>query len=288
MREPFSFGHELSGLVDEDPSGGWAPGTPVAIAPASPGRPAAGLEDKPYLWPGSHYMGSAANLPRDQGGASEYVVIKRHMVRVLPESVGLRDGALAEPLAVALHALNTAGRSAGGIRDRDVLVSGSGPIGLLVAGAARILGARSVTSSDMLAAPLERARRIGADRTVQLGRDDPGEAAFDVVLECSGSPGAVEPAIRAARRSATVCQVGTLPDEEISVNIARLETKEISCVGTFRYGAEFDDAITVIDQNPRITTAVTHTFPAGRAVEAFETARDSARSGKVLVSMWTD
>lgn len=288
VREPFSFGHEMSGVIDEDPSGTYAPGTPVTVAPASPGRPVAGLEAKPYLWPGSHYMGSAANIPHDQGGASEYVVIKRCMVRVLPESVPLRNGALAEPLAVALHALAIAGRSSDGIADRDLLVSGSGPIGLLVAGAAKILGARSVTSSDMLAGPLERARALGVDRTVRLDRESPDDSGYDVVLECSGSPRAVEPAIRAARRSGTVCQVGTLPDEDIQVNIAHLETKEIRYVGTFRYDAEIDEAIAMIAGHPRIATAVTHTFPAERAVEAFATARDSESSGKVLVTMWTD
>ena len=284
VREPFSFGHEMSGVVDADPSGTYAPGTPITIAPASPGRPVAGLEDKSYLWPGSHYMGSAANLPHDQGGASEYVLIKRYMVRALPESVSLEHGALAEPLAVALHALAVAG----GVEGRDVLVSGAGPIGLLVAGAAKILGARSVTSSDMLAVPLERARRIGADRTIQLGQESPEDSGYDIVFECSGSPRAVEPAIRAARRTGTVCQVGTLPDEEISVNIAHLETKEIRYVGSFRYDAEIDDAVTMIAQHPRITTAVTHTFPADQAAEAFKVARDSTQSGKVLVSMWID
>ncbi|MBE6477408.1 MAG: L-idonate 5-dehydrogenase [Propionibacteriaceae bacterium] len=284
VREPFSFGHEMSGVVDADPSGTYAPGTPITIAPASPGRPVAGLEDKSYLWPGSHYMGSAANLPHDQGGASEYVLIKRYMVRALPESVSLEHGALAEPLAVALHALAVAG----GVEGRDVLVSGAGPIGLLVAGAAKILGARSVTSSDMLAVPLERARRIGADRTIQLGQESPEDSGYDIVFECSGSPRAVEPAIRAARRTGTVCQVGTLPDEEISVNIAHLETKEIRYVGSFRYDAEIDDAVTMIAQHPRITTAVTHTFPADQAAEAFRVARDSTQSGKVLVSMWID
>ncbi|SPF67895.1 Polyketide synthase, enoylreductase domain [Propionibacterium ruminifibrarum] len=284
VREPFSFGHEMSGVVDADPSGTYAPGTPITIAPASPGRPVAGLEDKSYLWPGSHYMGSAANLPHDQGGASEYVLIKRYMVRALPESVSLEHGALAEPLAVALHALAVAG----GVEGRDVLVSGAGPIGLLVAGAAKILGARSVTSSDMLAVPLERASRIGADRTIQLGQESPEDSGYDIVFECSGSPRAVEPAIRAARRTGTVCQVGTLPDEEISVNIAHLETKEIRYVGSFRYDAEIDDAVTMIAQHPRITTAVTHTFPADQAAEAFRVARDSTQSGKVLVSMWID
>ncbi|RLP07083.1 zinc-binding dehydrogenase [Propionibacterium australiense] len=284
IREPFSFGHEMSGLVDADPSGSYAPGTPITIAPASPGRPVPGLENKSYLWPGSHYMGSAANLPHDQGGAGEYVLIKRYMVRALPESVSLRHGALAEPLAVALHALAVAG----GVGGRDVLVSGAGPIGLLVAGAAKILGARSVTSSDMLAAPLERAGRIGADRTILLGQDSPEDSGYDVVFECSGSPRAVEPAIRAARRTGTVCQVGTLPDEEIPVNIAHLETKEIRYVGSFRYDTEIDDAVAIIGRHPQISTAVTHTFPAGQAAEAFRVARDSTQSGKVLVSMWID
>src|SRR5699024_6300704 len=76
ITEPFSPGHELSGIVDLDPSGHWAPGTPVTIAPAVFGTPLPGVEEHPHLWPGGSYLGSASTTPHTQGGMQEYRVAK--------------------------------------------------------------------------------------------------------------------------------------------------------------------------------------------------------------------
>lgn len=288
IREPFSFGHEMSGVVDLDPSGRFLPGTPVTVAPASPGRCERGLEKLPHLWVGAGYMGSAANLPHNQGGASEYVVVKDYMVRELPEGLGLLEGSLAEPLAVALRALTVAGDVSEGIAGRRVLISGSGPIGLLVAAACRIRGAESVTSIDMLPEPLARARELGATSTYQVGVNEVPTSSYDIVFECSGSPRAIAPALAAARRSGTVCQVGTLPNRPIEVDLSELELKEIRYVGTFRYNDEIDDAIQMLTKNPQIARVITHVIDADSVVDAFAIARDAAKSGKVVVSLWKE
>jgi L-idonate 5-dehydrogenase len=281
VREPLVPGHEVSGTVDLDPAGELAAGTPVTVHPATFGTPEPGIEDRRHLWPGGAYLGSASTRPHTQGGMSEYLLVRRDMVRVLPAGLPLRRAALAEPLAVALHGLTVAGDVTG----RRVLVSGSGPIGLLAAAAALARGAAQVVVTDVLEGPLERARGIGVHGTVRVGAEQIPPGAFDVVLECSGVPAAVSPALVGARRGGVVVQVGMVPDEARPVNLAPLVSKELQLRGSFRFDDEIGEAIELLAARPGIEDVVTHEFPADRAVEAFATARDSAVSGKVLVSL---
>lgn len=281
VREPLSPGHELSGVVDLDPSGELAAGTPVTVHPAHFGHSIPGVEDRPHLWPGGDYLGSASTWPHTQGGAKEFIVVDKDMVRVLPESLPLRRAALAEPLGVALHALNRAGTVAG----QRVLISGAGPIGLLVTVAAKIRGAKTITVSDVLPGPLARAGELGADAVVQVSQERLPDEAFDVVFECSGVPAAVSPLFAAARRAATIVQVGMLPDAAAPMNLAAMVSKEIDVRGSFRFNNEIDDAVVMLAEHPEIEHVVTHEIPVDDAVRAFNVARDSESSGKVLIAL---
>src|SRR3954466_8596088 len=212
--EPFTPGHEMSGVVDLDPSrparemagvvdldpsGRLAAGTPVAIAPATYGTPEAGIEDRRHLWPGGTYFGSASTRPHTQGGMQEYRVVQDFMIRPLPEGLATDAAALAEPLAVAPHAL----RMAGGVAGRTVLVTGCGPIGLCVAAACVAQGAARVDATDALEGPLDRARSVGAATTYRAGVDDVPATAYDTVFECSGAAPAVSQALWSVRRAGT-------------------------------------------------------------------------------------
>ncbi|MCU1633459.1 MAG: L-idonate 5-dehydrogenase, partial [Micrococcaceae bacterium] len=200
----------------------------------------------------------------------------------LPAGLSLRRAALAEPLGVGLHGITVAG----GVQGKRVLVSGSGPIGLLTAAACLAEGAAEVTSTDVLAGPLERARRLGVHGTVQVGAEEIPAAAFDVVLECSGVHAAVNAALLAARRAGIVVQVGMVPNKPRGINLAPLISKELQLRGAFRFNDEIDRAIEMLDENPTIEDVITHELPADRAVEAFAVAKDSATSGKVVISLW--
>ncbi|WP_323960920.1 zinc-binding dehydrogenase [Arthrobacter sp. JZ12] len=284
VREPLVPGHEVSGTVDLDPSGEFAPGTPVTVHPATFGHPEPGIEDRRHLWPGGAYLGSASTTPHTQGGMSEFLIVARDMVRPLPAGLPLRRAALAEPLAVALHGINVAG----GVRGKRVLVSGSGPIGLLVVAGALADGAAEVVATDVLPGPLERARQLGAHGTIQVGTEEIPALAFDVVLECSGVPAAVNGALLAARRAGIVVQVGMVPNEPRGINLAPLISKELQLRGAFRFNDEIDRAIELLDQDPAIESVITHELPANQALEAFATAKDSQSSGKVIISLWGD
>ncbi|GMA28359.1 zinc-binding dehydrogenase [Arenivirga flava] len=281
IREPLTPGHELSAVVDLDPSGELAAGTPVTVHPARFGPSVAGLEAHPHLRPGGDYLGSAAADPHRQGAAAEQVIVERAMVRVLPESLPLPRAALAEPLAVALHAVSLAGDVAG----RRVLVLGAGPIGLLVVAALRRAGAGAIAVADLRREALDRARTQGADELLVVGEDAVADTAFDIVLECSGAAPALTQAVRSAARTGVIVQVGMLPNEAVPVNLAPMLAKELQLRGAFRFSDEIDDAVAMLAETPALDAVITHTLPAQDAAAAFATARDASVSGKVLLEL---
>ena len=287
IRAPLIPGHEVSGVVDLDPAGALKPGTPVTVHPATWGTAQPGLPDEQrHLWPGGGYLGSASTWPHTPGALAELLVVRRDQVRRLPASLPVRRAALAEPLAVGLHGLAVSG----GIRGKHVLISGSGPIGLLTAAAAAAGGAAEVVCADLLAGPLERARLLGEASpvpigTVQVGVEDLPDSHFDVTLECAGVPQSLHSLLLATRRTGVIVQVGNLPDETRPVNLAPLVSKEIQLRGTFRFNEEIDAAIGLLDQNPQIEQVITHVLPLEDVGEAFAIAANSEASGKVLVEV---
>lgn len=282
VREPLIPGHEVSATVDLDPSSTYAPGTPVTLHPATFGPDADGMEDLPHLRPGGAYLGSASTWPHTQGGMAEYMVVRLDQIRVLPESLPLDRAALAEPLAVALHGINRAG----GVEGKDVLVAGSGPIGLMAIFGAKALGARSIIATDVLPGPLARAKALGATSTVQVGTDEFPVNAVDVAFECAGVPISISATIGAVKPGGTLAQVGMLPGTPVSVVLSGYIAKEITMVGCFRFKDEVDQAIRLLDADPSVAAAITHTISAEDAVHAFDVAKNSEVSGKVLVDLW--
>jgi L-idonate 5-dehydrogenase len=287
IREPLIPGHEVSGVIDLDPSGAYEPGTPVTVHPATWGKPQPDLtEQQRHLWPDGGYLGSASTWPHTHGGLAEQLIVRRDQIRRLPASLPVKRAALAEPLAVGLHGIAVGG----GVREKRVLISGSGPIGLLTAAAAAAGGAAEVVCADLLAGPLQRARLLGAAspvsiETVQIGVEDLPDSHFDVTLECAGVPQALHGLLIATRRAGVVVQVGNLPDAIRPVNLAPLVSKELQLRGTFRFNDEIDAAITLLDQNPQIEQVITHVLPIEDVDQAFAVAADSEASGKVLVEV---
>ena len=281
ITEPLIPGHELSAVVDLDPSGELAPGTPVTVHPARYGTSAPGIEDRPHLWPGGDYLGSASVIPHRQGAAVEHLIMDRENIRVLPESLPLRRGALAEPLAVSLHAVTVAGDVTG----KDCLVLGAGPIGLLAVAALLHRGASSVHVTDVRPEPLERAAALGAQRTLRVPEEAPANNAYDVVLECSGAPVSLSSAVQAVRPAGIIVQVAILPNQEIPVNLAALVAKEVQLRGTQRFDTEIDEAIELLAQDARFDAVVTQVVPVAEAETAFATAKDASRSAKVLLEL---
>src|SRR6476469_9159126 len=257
LQEPLVLGHEVVGRIDYDPSGALATGTPVAIHPATPcGNCPECLAGVRNVCRNARYFGSAASLPHTQGGFSEYMIVRQDQIRMLPDTLPLSRAVLAEPLAVGLHALNRAG----GVAGAKVLVGGSGPIGILAAGAAKAAGASEVWTTDMLDHPLAVTRKIGVDHTVRVGAESLPDQYFDVAIEASGASVAIAPTLAAVRRRGIVVQLGMFPPGPRPAELSGLVAKEIDYRGAFRFDTEFDDSIALLANTDSLDPVITHTF----------------------------
>ncbi|MFF5984020.1 L-idonate 5-dehydrogenase [Streptomyces olindensis] len=284
LREPMVLGHEVVGTVVEYGAGasGPAPGTAVAVHPATPcGVCPECAGGRRNICRDTRYLGSAARFPHVQGGFAARLVVPAEQVRALPDGLGLRRAALAEPLAVALHAVRRAGDVAG----RHVLVTGAGPIGCLVVAAAKAAGAARVTVTDLLPSALAYASAAGADALVRADDpDDPGwPSEVDVAIEASGVAAGLDACLRRVRRGGVVVQLGMLPagDSPFAGNL--VVSREIELRGAFRFDAEFDDALALLAAEPGFDGLVSAVVPVGEAESAFVLAADRSRACKVLL-----
>jgi len=281
------LGHEIVGTVVRAAADGTGPvaGTPVAVHPATPGPGAGDVRfpaDRPNLSPGCTYLGSAARFPHTDGAFSRNANLPSRMLRELPAGLDLRTAALIEPASVAWHAIARAGDIAG----KTALVIGSGPIGALAVAVLKRAGAARITAVDMHAKPLQTAQAVGADDVLQAAEADAIAAVqADVVIESSGSHHGLASAIQGAARGGKVIMVGLLPSGPQPVPISLAITRELDLLGSFRFNDEIDDVITALaDGSLFVDPVITHVFPLERGLEAFGVARNSAESGKVLLS----
>ncbi|MEO8975505.1 MAG: zinc-binding dehydrogenase, partial [Casimicrobiaceae bacterium] len=188
----------------------------------------------------------------------------------------------AEPLAVALHAVNRGGD----LKGKSVLITGAGTIGCLTVIAARLAGAARVTVSDMLDRPLAKAREVGADATLRADRDDAAfdTPQFDAAFEVSGSFAALKSCISASLRGSRIVQVGTLPHEPLPLVVNDIMARELDLCGAFRWGIEFDWAVDYLStRRVDVRPLLSGQFSLSNAVAAFHAAADKTQSTKVQV-----
>jgi L-idonate 5-dehydrogenase len=287
LRHPLVLGHEVAGHVAGLGPGvtGLTAGRPVTVHPAQlvgdPVLPAR-ITGRTNLHPHVRYFGSAAFDPHTDGGFSELKVVAAGQVRVLPAGVTTRQGALAEPLAVALHALSRAGD----VRGREILVNGAGPIGSLVVAAAKYRGAAKVIAADIVDSALAVARAMGADEVRNVASGDPLPEGVEVVFEASGAPAALGPVLRATARGGTLVQVGNLPGAAVSAALGDLVTREIAWLGSYRFVEEISDALAAMHDGLDVTPVITHTFELDQAAEAMTVAADpGGGSSKVMLRL---
>lgn len=280
IAEPLIPGHETAGTVVDDPTGTYPTGTRVAVHPATWGPPREGaLHGNRHTWPGGAHLGSASTTPHTQGAMAQRLAVEVGQVRALPDDLPLRRAALAEPLAVGLHALNVAG----GVAGKRVLVSGAGSIGLLTAKAALVQGAQEVWCADVNDAALRRATDLGSHAVVDVSQEQLPESAFDVTLECAGVPESLHGLLLATRRGGVVVQVGNVPNEVRPVNLAPIVSKEIQLRGTFRFLDEIDEAVALLTRTPDVERVITHEYSLEDSATAFAVAADASASAKVMV-----
>jgi L-idonate 5-dehydrogenase len=285
IREPLIPGHEASGVVAKVGPGVTRvkPGDKIAVSPSHAcGQCDYCREGREHLCRNMRFLGSASLYPHVQGMFCEYFVMGERQCYPVAGDISLGELAFAEPLAVALHAVNRGPVLVG----KSVLITGAGTIGCLTVIAARLAGARQITVSDVLDRPLATATAVGADRTIRADRDAAALAGpqFDVAYEVSGSFAALKACVAAVKRGGTVVQVGTLPHEPLPFVVNEIMSKELDLKGAFRWGIEFDWAVDYLSsRRVDVRPLLSGQFPLQDAVKAFELAKDKTRSTKVQV-----
>lgn len=208
------------------------------------------------------------------GMASEYFVVDAGKAIRLPDSVSWEQGAMIEPLSVAVHAV----RRAGGVEGKKVLVLGGGPIGNLVAQAAKAMGAKSVLLSELSQYRLSAAQKCGI-KTVNTNQqdllkailDEFGEDRADCIFECVGINSTTKEAIECARKGSTIIVVGVFADLG-TINMGFIQDHELSLVGSAMYREEdFRKAISLVEEGKiELDTLITHRIKFDDYIKAYE------------------
>jgi L-idonate 5-dehydrogenase len=228
------------------------------------------------------FYGSAMPFPHIQGAFREYITADARQC-ALAEGLTPAEAAMAEPLSVVLHA----GKRAGDLIGKRVLVTGCGPIGQLAVMVARASGAVDIVATDVAPFTLAKAQEVGADAVHNVAEDPAalqrytdGKGHFDVLFECSGVAAALAGAIPALRPGAVIMQLGLGGD--MTLPVQAMTAKEIELRGSFRFHAEFFTAVQMM-QSGRLDVRplITQSLPLTDAVAAFGLASDRTRAIKV-------
>ncbi|MGL3149641.1 NAD(P)-dependent alcohol dehydrogenase [Microbacterium sp. A82] len=276
---PIILGHEAAGTVVATGSEvtNVAVGDRVAIEPGTPCRNCEEcLVGRYHLCPDFVFL---ATPPYD-GALVQSLAIDSRNLFVIPDSMSFEAAALCEPLSVGLWACRRAGLLPG---DR-VRVTGAGPVGILAAQVARAEGAADVVISDISDFRLALAAKLGF-RTEKVGEipEGPGHEDADVLLECSGAPGALAQGLWRLRNGGRAAMVG-LPKEDVTLPLSRLNVKEISVSLVNRYAHTWPTAIALVSSGRvDVEPLVTHRFELADAESALTLAADVPDSMKAVV-----
>ena len=223
------------------------------------------------------------------GMASEYFVTEAAKALKLPANMSYDEGAMIEPLAVAVHAV----RRYGDITGKKVLVLGGGPIGNLVAQTVKAMGAEKVLLSEISNARLETAKKCGIEVVKPTEKDlleaiidVLGKDKADVIFECIGINETMKQAIEYARKGSDIIVVGVFANLG-TINMGFVQDHELRLIGTAMYRAE--DYIKAIELTGagliKLDALITHTvrfadYP--KAYEIIEQYKDKAM--KVMIT----
>jgi L-iditol 2-dehydrogenase len=280
LKAPLVVGHEFAGVIE----GGPRHGQRVAVDPAVPcGVCESCLEGNRNLCPYVQFAGHSTT----DGALREFVAWPTQLLHPLPDTLSDADGAMLEPLGVALHAVDLGHLRPGA----TVAVIGCGPIGLCVIQLARAAGATTIVAADPLAHRREAARRYGAD--VVLTADPVLFAAglseatanrgVDVGFEVAGTDAAVGLTIAAVRPGAKVVLIGIPDDDATTFSASAARRKGISLIMVRRMNDVYPRAIRLVERHRvDVSSLVTDRFALSRVAQAFRTAQ--VRAGlKVIV-----
>ena len=238
-----------------------------------------------------HMCLNAAGIGVNRDGAfADYVVVPASNVWVQPDTIDPELGALFDPLGNAVHTCQQVE-----LTGQDVLITGAGPIGIMCVALAKYAGARHVVITDLNEDRLEMARSVGADAALQPNGDELRAAmaelrireGFDVGLEMSGAPAALQTLVDFCNHGATLALLG-LPTKPFAIDWHKVITHMLTIKGV--YGREMYDtwyvATFLTETSPELRetlrSVITHRFTPEQFEDAFATA-GSGQAGKIII-----
>ncbi len=246
--------------------------------------------------------GNAIGNGGPEGGFAQFLLVRNaaagDAVYHLPRHRSFRDGALVEPLAVGMHAVNRGDLTAGA----KVVVFGAGAIGLSCVIALRHKGVDNIIALDYSESRCARALQLGAKKAfspddidlLDTLRAEQGEsqvlggipaADTDVYIDAAGAAGIVAQVLAVCKNDARLVVAG-LHKQAVSVDLMMVLARELSIVGAMAYPDEFPAVLSMLE-NPDLDLSpmVSHHFPLQQFDEALAQARMPANSAKVMVDM---
>jgi (R,R)-butanediol dehydrogenase/meso-butanediol dehydrogenase/diacetyl reductase len=230
----YILGHEAAGVITDIGKNvkECRPGMRVVIRPTFCGECRDCLMGKPYFCANNRHSIGIGDLA---GAFAEYIKVYPQMLIPVPAGVDSQNAALAEAFAAALHGIKCSRKEEG-----SALVIGGGPVGLALVRLLKIIGFGPVALSEPTAQKRDIGDSFGADSVIDPFTQDLGACVFnttggigfETVFECSGVADAIQTAMDAAARSATVCVV-SMNFGQISISPTTLNFKEIWLTGTY-------------------------------------------------------
>ena len=286
---PVTQGHEVSGEVVKTGTAvsGIKPGQKVTIQPQVVcGRCDPCRHGKYNLCEELKVMGFQTT-----GVASHYFAVDQAKVTPLPDEMSYDEGAMIEPLAVAVHAV----RRAGDVKGAKIAVLGAGPIGILVAQAAKGMGADQVMITDVSSLRLEKAKECGVDFCVNTRNQDFGEAMVhnfgpdkaDVIYDCAGNNITMGQAIKYARKGSVIILVAVFAGPG-QLDLAVLNDHELDLNTSMMYRNEdYLDAIRLVNEKKVVLAPlVSKHFAFGDYLKAYQYIDENRESTmKVIINV---
>lgn len=280
---PLVMGHEITGIVAVPSDGSPAEGTRVVIEPLISCGTCA-----PCLRGESHVCQHLGLYGIDVAGSlADYVAVPADALIAVDPSVPVLQVALAEPLAVAVHAVERSGLS----RGVSVAVFGAGPIGILVALVARHRGADVVLVSEPSSPRRDFASSLGFP-VVESGEDPvdaiatrTGGNGVDFVFDTAAHPSVATAVTRVVRVRGTVVTVGVYK-KPVEIDLQTVTFAELTLIGVRVYTrADLEQAVRLIaDGDLGLERLPIDVFPLAETANAFERAMAAGPALKILVA----
>ena len=289
LREPMILGHEVSGFISKIGSNveNLSIGQLVSVSPSRPcNKCVFCLNGNQIQCINMKFYGSAMPFPHIQGAFREILIVEDYQC-VSADGLSSQEAAMAEPLAVCLHAIKQAEKIFG----QKVLITGSGPIGTLCVAAARGAGAEEIIVTDISSNALTFSDSVGADKVLNVLEEhdklkdyQSNKGYFDLAIECSGSAQGISDAINCLKPKGTLIQLGLGGD--VLIPLVSVTTKELNLRGSFRFHSEFELAVNMMKKKLiNVNPLITHKLDFKSAKEAFELAMNNdKKSMKVQLS----